>query len=112
MILLDIFKDSKNEGFTITMKQQLQYKHPYNGPSADYGILWNRQRFAIFKSMNYRCSLCGEYSKGNLHLHHIVPIGCGGSNHPQNLVPLCSSCHNFVHSGKYHGPLLVLRKNR
>lgn len=84
----------------------------YCGPDARYKSNWNPRRWAIFNAMGYKCSLCGKYSKGNLHLHHIVPVGCGGSNSGKNLVPLCKNCHNFVHSGNYEGPLLVLRNYR
>jgi len=69
----------------------------YTGPSPEYGSTWNRRRFAIFKSMGYRCQMCGNYAKGDLHLHHIVPITKSHSNSPYNLIPLCSRCHYLVH---------------
>ena len=84
----------------------------YVRPGPQYPLTWNKQRHAIFRSMGYLCQLCGEYSKGNLHLHHIRPIGCGGTHHPQNMTPVCSRCHKFIHSGRYSGPLLELRNCR
>ena len=84
----------------------------YNGPSSEYGPNWNRRRWAVFKSLGYICQLCGKYSKGNLHLHHIKPLGCGGTNHPKNTTAVCKKCHSFIHSGNYHGPLLDLRNCR
>ena len=59
--------------------------------------------------MGYICQRCSRYSKGNLHLHHIIPVGCGGSHSPQNMIPVCKQCHKYIHSGKYKGPLLDLR---
>lgn len=32
------------------------------------------------------------------HVHHIVPVSRGGSNHPDNLISLCKECHRKVHS--------------
>jgi len=62
-----------------------------------YPSNWNALRFAIFKEYNYKCAKCQRYSKGNLQLHHIVPLGLGGSNNKSNLVPLCKKCHEAVH---------------
>ena len=69
----------------------------YIRPSDSYPKNWNRLRFAVFKEYNYRCARCQKYSKGDLHLHHIRPIGRGGSNYKENLIPLCSDCHYEVH---------------
>ena len=66
----------------------------------------------MFKAVGYICQRCGKYSKGNLDYHHIQPIGCGGNHHPHNLAPVCRECHKFIHSGKYKGPLLKLRRIR
>ena len=82
----------------VPMTQQMRYNHPYNGPSEEYGKSnWNKRRFAIFKAMGYKCSLCGRYAKGDLHLHHIVPIKISHNNNSNNLQPLCSACHYMVH---------------
>ena len=72
----------------------------------------NRRRFAIFEKYSYICQLCGNYCKGDAQLHHITPRGCGGSNSTHNLTVLCKSCHKYIHSGSYNGPLLKLRKKR
>jgi len=66
-------------------------------PDERYPLNWNKLRFAIFKKYNYRCARCGKYSQGNLHLHHIIPLSCGGSNSISNLVPLCPECHYEIH---------------
>lgn len=69
----------------------------YSRPDLRYPKSWNSLRFVIFKEYGYRCSKCQAYSKGKLHLHHLIPLGRGGSNYKNNLVPLCESCHYEVH---------------
>ena len=81
-------------------------------PDNRYPRNWNKRRHSVFRAVNYICQMCGRYSKGYLHYHHIRPIGCGGTNHPKNLVPVCYKCHNYIHSGLYRGPLLDLRRYR
>lgn len=34
-----------------------------------------------------------------LHAHHIVPLGCGGTNTMRNLITLCDGCHGRIHGG-------------
>ena len=72
----------------------------YLRPDKRYPANWNRLRHAIFTECDYRCQLCGKSSKGNLNLHHIVPLGYGGSNARYNLIPLCRDCHFKVHQKK------------
>jgi len=69
----------------------------YNGPSKEYGPSWNKRRFAIFAATQFRCFNCGKYAKGDLQLHHIIPIKISHDNSSKNLVPLCSRCHKKVH---------------
>lgn len=44
------------------------------------------------------CALCGSYS--NLHIHHIEYGACGRKTYIGNLIRLCQSCHNKVHTNK------------
>jgi len=69
----------------------------YVRPGDAYPKNWNRLRHAIFAEYGYRCARCQKYAKGNLHLHHILPLNRGGSNAKSNLIPLCSDCHYEVH---------------
>lgn len=41
-----------------------------------------------------KCELCGS-SRG-LELHHIVPVVCGGSDSPENLILVCKKCHALL----------------
>jgi hypothetical protein len=45
-----------------------------------------------------------------LHIHHIVPVFCGGTNERSNLIALCPNCHAAAHlagtrnGNNYSGP--------
>jgi len=52
------------------------------------------------------CQLCG--SPYNLHIHHIRYGACGRKTCIGNLIRLCKSCHDKVHSNKRHWqPILI-----
>lgn len=52
------------------------------------------------------CQLCG--STYNLHIHHIRYGACGRKTYIGNLIRLCKSCHDKVHSNKkYWQPILI-----
>ena len=59
------------------------------------------QRKAIYKRDGYRCSLCD--STKYLQIHHCIPRGQGGSDHPHNLITLCSDCHAMAHGVNLRG---------
>lgn len=46
---------------------------------------------------NRGCFACGAMD--NRQVHHIVTVKNGGTGDPVNLVMLCLSCHQSVHSG-------------
>ena len=50
-----------------------------------------------------RCQICGKDE--NLHVHHILPTGMGGSverDVAENMITLCAECHGMVHAGMIH----------
>lgn len=49
------------------------------------GIAWERD--------GGTCQICGEKAD---EVHHINPKYLGGSNHPDNLICLCSTCHFYI----------------
>lgn len=49
----------------------------------------------IFNIHGTRCINCG--SDLDVELHHIVPLGLGGTNRITNIVPLCHLCHEKAH---------------
>jgi hypothetical protein len=42
------------------------------------------------------CFICGAHRPNSIESHHIVPQRYGGSDAPENLVNLCSSCHSAI----------------
>lgn len=60
--------------------------------------IWDTLRKNIILSDGYKCNKCGKTSrKTEFHLHHIVPLQEYGTNHENNLVLLCRSCHQKQH---------------
>ena len=53
---------------------------------------WNK-KLAL---LNYQCVYCG--SKDRIEIDHIYPISKGGTNHIDNLQPLCAFCNNSKHN--------------
>ena len=78
----------------------MTYRRPLNSDGFEdkrYPESWNRMRHFRFKQANYICENCGRYAKGDLHLHHLIPLGSGGKNNYENLAVVCSSCHKRIH---------------
>ena len=64
-----------------------------------YGF-WN-DRYYIFARDNYTCVICKGMSKDRvLQTHHIIQRKDGGSDRVDNLVTVCSTCHEKYHQGK------------
>jgi len=45
------------------------------------------------------CCLCHEHPIQEI--HHIVALHLGGGDDPENLAPVCASCHTLVDTGRY-----------
>ena len=52
---------------------------------------WQELRRQILQRDGYACQQCGNTSK--LEAHHISARHKGGTDHPENLITLCESCH-------------------
>jgi hypothetical protein len=72
----------------------------------DRHIPENDQR-AVYERDNNRCRACGwgrdtwtRQDPRFLELHHIVEHRRGGANTQDNLIVLCSKCHDAVHAGR------------
>lgn len=48
----------------------------------------------------YQCHKC-KTKKGKLHVHHVVFRSNGGTDSPENLIVLCSDCHEKLHNGEF-----------
>lgn len=57
-------------------------------------------RYEILERHGYSCHDCGMQRGGGrpLQVHHVLPVSQGGTNHPSNLVTLCSACHAGRHA--------------
>ena len=53
---------------------------------------WSAIRQKVLKRDKNTCQDCKTKIK-KLHIHHIVPRKQGGTDHDDNLVTLCASCH-------------------
>lgn len=64
------------------------------------------------------CVICGNDHR--IVAHHVVPVGLGGKDSPDNLVTLCGFCHRAIHAavGKHrkffkkanrHGTLAIAK---
>lgn len=47
-------------------------------------------------SKETECFICGTHRPNSIESHHVVPRRYGGSDAPENLVNLCSSCHSAI----------------
>lgn len=52
-------------------------------------------KLLIFERDGWRCRLCG--SPYALTPHHLLPVGQGGSDEPENVVTACWLCHRLIH---------------
>lgn len=59
----------------------------------------------------YTCQYCGAIDT-QLEVHHKVERSKGGTNRPDNLITLCSSCHSKHHAGKINANFLVGQQYR
>lgn len=61
------------------------------------------ERKMVYLRDGWRCALCD--SDKYLQVHHIIKRSQGGSNHPHNLITLCSDCHALAHGMDLRGVL-------
>lgn len=63
-------------------------------PRREWGIL----REYVYNRDDGRCRYCGvEVLLDGCHIHHTLPLGEHGTNHPSNLKTLCLKCHENRH---------------
>ena len=78
-----------------------KYK-PKKGDALERQKFYNSQHWRkirkVYASKNPLCEVClanGDV-KSVENVHHIVPLSQGGSNHSDNLMSVCVSCHRKV----------------
>jgi len=93
---------SRDNAGVIATEERVEREHYKtflgNVSMLDYPDNWGDKADAIKKRDNYTCQGCGA-ENAELHVHHIVPLGAGGSNARSNLITLCDECHGRVHGG-------------
>jgi len=60
-------------------------------PAAYQKLCWQ-----VLKRDSWRCQECG--SRTNLQVHHIEFRSQSGADIEENLITLCSECHDRIHS--------------
>jgi len=61
--------------------------------------VWQEMREAVLERDEFTCQGCATDVEPDAPIHHIVPLGCGGTNTYRNLITLCQTCHGKVHGG-------------
>jgi hypothetical protein len=74
------------------LKDKLLYQKGIN-----YGFA-NTKAYVLARD-NYTCNICKKKNT-SLHIHHIIFRSEGGSDEQENLITLCKSCHDKLHSGE------------
>jgi hypothetical protein len=58
------------------------------------GTEWRKIRLIVIKRDNYKCQLCPNTER--LQVHHIIPWRDTHDNSPENLITLCIYCHQRI----------------
>jgi 5-methylcytosine-specific restriction endonuclease McrA len=64
---------------------------------------WSAIRQQVLERDDYTCQMCGFVASSNLHIHHIMKRSEGGTDHLDNLLTLCPSCHSKA-DRKFYNP--------
>ena len=60
---------------------------------------WNTREYVLYRD-GHTCRLCdGKRKDPVLEVHHKIRRIDGGSDRPENLITLCSTCHDLLHKG-------------
>lgn len=66
---------------------------PFPLPSTTKRNVSESVKKQVAASFQWRCGSCSSLLESTYQIDHIVPLWKGGSNRPDNLWPLCPSCH-------------------
>lgn len=61
-----------------------------------YRSLLHKRMSAVYRINNVPCSECGAYhcAENPITAHHVVPLDRGGTDAPENYMPLCRLCNS------------------
>lgn len=83
---------------------QLSAIRRYMPAFSDQPIIGNRRlpskavRQQVLARDHHTCQHCGSTDPTQLTIHHIIPRNLGGNNTPANLLTLCATCHQTLHT--------------
>jgi len=83
----------KEKGFNTDLLTFLLNEIPFFDKSKEKEEFTEKRKKEVLKRDKYTCQLCYSMTR-RLTVHHIKPQG---SADPDNLITLCSGCHNAVH---------------
>ena len=70
-------------------------RHPVEHRSIEY----NDNRLSLFSAQKGKCAVTGKVLEiGDIHCHHKVPLGKGGTDAYQNLILVCGDVHRLIHA--------------
>jgi 5-methylcytosine-specific restriction endonuclease McrA len=55
-------------------------------------------KMKILERDGWKCQLCGR--RDQLQIHHLIQRSQSGPDCDENLIVLCSRCHDWLHSGR------------
>jgi 5-methylcytosine-specific restriction enzyme A len=60
--------------------------------------LWRILRQYVYERDKGECQYCGcKVELTDCHIHHVLELNQGGTNHPSNLKTSCKNCHKKIH---------------
>lgn len=60
--------------------------------------LWRPLRQWVYERDSGKCQYCGiDVELHKCHIHHVLELSEGGTNHPTNLKTVCVPCHKHRH---------------
>jgi hypothetical protein len=62
------------------------------------GTISQKTKDYVYKRDGGKCVCCLSLHK--LSYHHITPVSENGTNHLSNIILVCKSCHNLIHSSQ------------
>ena len=110
---LDFRKQKRNDSLVWESIDGLYYGLPSEAGSDELlysSIEWKNAISEVWVRDKNTCQMCKKVKNSNnsLDIHHIIPYACGiGVTDPNNLILLCKTCHQFVHSSKNNERLFL-----
>ena len=68
--------------------------------------VWGRTRRCVWERSRGRCmrrTCRKEVGLEECHIHHVIPVSCGGTNRFLNLMCLCPHCHCLIDHSSHEG---------